>query len=82
MKMVNGKEVQETDADVAQQQVDAAARLASVSMQALRALDMGSGMLRWQRDVVIAALAADHPQRVKAAAIEQQAATYRAALKS
>ena len=70
-KRVNDVRVALTEAEIAQRQADEAAWAAAAPKRELERIERGAGMPRWQRDVVIATLAADHPQRVKAEAAEE-----------
>lgn len=76
-KVVNGVVQALSAPDVVQQATDAAAWAAGASQRALEEIDSSCGMLRWQRELVIAGLPTGHPQRVKAAAAEAQAAPLR-----
>lgn len=70
-KMVNGQRVQMTDAEVAARAQEEAAWEAGAPKRELERIERAAGMARWQREVVIATLPVDHPQRVKAEAAEE-----------
>jgi hypothetical protein len=70
MKLVDGVPVELSREENAARDAEEAAWAAGAPERAALALEAASGMLRWQRDLVIVALPADHPQRMKAEAAE------------
>lgn len=70
MKSVGGRLVEFSDADRSQREADIAAFDLEAPMREVRRIEQVCGMKRWERDVVIASLPADHPQRVKAETAE------------
>lgn len=57
-------------------------RQPNVVLEKIAGLEARVGMERWQRDVVFATLPADHPQRVRAQAVEDEIAALRPQVQS
>jgi hypothetical protein len=70
MKVVNGEVVYETAEDLAQIEADLAAWAAGAARREAERAEAASGMSRLMRDLVIAALPANHPRRQQAEAVE------------
>lgn len=69
-RMWRGFKVALTGAEEAARDAEELAWAADAPKRELVRIEQASGMERWQRDLVIAQLPADHPQRKKAEAAE------------
>lgn len=69
-KILNGAEVECSEEDILERKQAEATWEAGATKREAAAICAASGMKRWERDLVIAALPIDHPQREKAVTAE------------
>lgn len=77
IKIVDNVEVEMTDQEIAQRQAEEAAWAAGAKQRDIQRLEESCGLVRWQRDLVIAALSANHPKRIAAEQTEAAIAALR-----
>lgn len=70
IKIVDGVEVQMTQTEIDQRAADEAAWAADAARRYALRQEQSCGMARWEREMVIAVLPAEHPQRQKAEQVE------------